>query len=192
MYKFWIVLMATAGAMAATPVLSATMSKDAHKAALQRIDDAFKSDKEQCKPLKANSKDICIAEAKARRKIAKADQEANYLGTVKARTAARVARADAEYLVAKEKCDDLAGNGKDVCLKEAKAALVSAKADAKADRKVSKARRDADKVSTEARRDASEDKRDAEYRVAVERCDAYSGNAKSRCVKDARLRFGKT
>jgi len=36
MYKFWIVLMATAGAMAATPVLSATMSKDAHLAGDKR------------------------------------------------------------------------------------------------------------------------------------------------------------
>lgn len=192
MSRLLIVLMATAGAMAATPVLPATMSKDAHQAALQRIDATYASDKAQCKPLKANSKDICIAEAKARRKIAKADQEANYLGTAKARTAAWVARADAEYLVAKEKCDDLAGNGKDVCLKEAKAARVSANADAKADRKVSEAHRKADKVSTEARRDASEDKRDAEYRVAVERCDAFSGDAKSRCVKDAKLRFGKS
>jgi hypothetical protein len=34
--------------------------------------------------------------------------------------------------VAKEKCDDKAGNEKDVCVKEAKAALVRAKADAKA------------------------------------------------------------
>ncbi len=187
-----IMLMAAAGAMVATPALSATMIKDAHKAALQRIDATYESDKEQCKPLKANSKDICIAEAKARRKVAKADQEANYRGTVKARTAARVARADAEYLVAREKCDDLAGNGKDVCLKEAKAALVSAKADAKADRKVSEARTVADKISTDARRDASEDTRDAEYRVAVERCDAYSGEVKSRCVKDAKVRFGKS
>lgn len=192
MSKLLIVLMATAGALVATPVLSATMSKDAHKAALQRIDDSYESDKQQCKALKANSKDICIAEAQARRKIAKADAKADYAGTVKAHTAARVARADAEYLIAKEKCDDLAGNGKDVCLKEAKAARVSARADAKADRKAGEARRKADKVSTEARRDASEDKRDAEYRVAVERCDAFSGDAKSRCVKDAKVRFGKS
>ncbi|MHB8742367.1 MAG: hypothetical protein ACYC9L_04510 [Sulfuricaulis sp.] len=34
--------------------------------------------------------------------------------------------------MAKEKCDDKAGNDKDVCVKEAKAALVRGKADAQA------------------------------------------------------------
>lgn len=192
MPKLLIALLTTAGLMAGTPVQAATMSKEAHKAALQRIDDAFKADKEQCKSLKANAKDICMAEASAKRKVDKAEAEADYLGTGKARTAARIAHADAEYSVAKEKCDDFAGNRKDVCLKEAKAARVRAKADAKADRKVSEARKDADKISSEARRDASEDKRDAEYKVALERCDAFSGDAKSRCVQDAKARFGKS
>ena len=39
---------------------------------------------------------------------------------------------------------------------------------------------------------AAEDKRDAQYKVAVERCDSMSGDAKSRCVKDAKAKFGKT
>ena len=41
---------------------------------------------------------------------------------------------EATYDVAKEKCDELSGNSKDVCVKEANAALVKAKADAKVDR----------------------------------------------------------
>jgi hypothetical protein len=44
----------------------------------------------------------------------------------------RTAKADAAYELAKEKCDDLSGNAKDVCQKDAKAAQASAKADAKA------------------------------------------------------------
>ena len=192
MPKILLVLMATAGMAIATPAMSAAMSKEAHKAATKSIDATFKSEKEQCKPLKGNTKDICIAEAKARQKIAKADAEADYKGTVKARTDARVARADANYSVAKERCDDLAGNAKDVCLKEAKAVHIGAVADAKADRKVVDARDNANKTSTEARRDAREDKRDAEYKVAIERCDGFSGDAKSRCVSDAKARFGKS
>ena len=192
MLEFLMAMMATAGMAAATPAMSTGMSKETYEAATQRIDATFKWDKKLCKPLKANSKDVCIAEAKAKRKIEKAEAKANREGTVKARTAARIARADAEYSVAKEKCDDLAGNGKDVCRKEAKAAHVSATADAKADRKVSDARNAADKTSNEARRDASEVKRGAEYKVAIEQCDAFSGDAKSRCVKDAKTRFGKS
>jgi hypothetical protein len=69
--------------------------------------------------------------------------------------------------VAKERCDDSAGNVKDVCVKEAKAAHVSAKADAKAQEKI-----------VDAHKDAAVDKRDAEYAVAKEKCDALSGNTK--------------
>ena len=42
-----------------------------------------------------------------------------------------IKKADAEYDVAKEKCDDLAGNAKDVCVKDAKAAREKAKTSAK-------------------------------------------------------------
>jgi hypothetical protein len=46
--------------------------------------------------------------------------------------------------------------------------------------------------TAEARKDAAEDKRDADYKVAVEKCDALSGAPKDSCVKDAKVRFGKT
>jgi hypothetical protein len=46
-----------------------------------------------------------------------------------------MAKAEADYDVAKEKCDDQSGNAKDVCKKDAKAAFTSAKADAKSTRK---------------------------------------------------------
>ena len=83
--------------------------------------------------------------------------------------------------MAKEKCDDLKGNAKDVCVKDAKAAHTRAKVDAKANQKV-----------TEVRKDATEDKRDANYALAKERCDALAGDAKTKCVNDAKARFGKT
>lgn len=40
-------------------------------------------------------------------------------------------KAGAEYNVAREKCDDLSGNAKDVCVKDAKAARSAAGAHAK-------------------------------------------------------------
>ena len=36
------------------------------------------------------------------------------------------------------------------------------------------------------------DKRDADYKVAVEKCDALAGSAKDACVKDAKVRYGKS
>ena len=43
-----------------------------------------------------------------------------------------------------------------------------------------------------AKREAADDKRDADYKVAVEKCDALAGAAKDSCVRDAKVRYGKT
>ena len=140
----------------------------------------YESDKKACDSLKDNAKDICVAEAKAKRTRVDENAEAAYKNTPKAREHAIHEIAEANYKVAKERCDDKAGNDKDVCVKEAKAAMTRAQADAKAAQK-----------GTEARIDASKDKRDAEYKVAAEKCDAMSGDAKDACVKAAKARYGK-
>ena len=101
-------------------------------------------------------------------------------------------RADATYSVAKEKCDDLAGNSKDVCVKEADAALVRAKADAKVDRVGADTRQDAATKQADARNEANAAKREAEYKVAIEKCDALAGSAKDSCVSAAKAQYGKT
>ena len=91
---------------------------------------------------------------------------------------AAVARADADYKAAKDACKPKQGNDKDVCLKEAKAEHVKAVADAKAQLK-----------SKNAKADAREDTMVAQYKVAKEKCDALSGDAKDQCVKDAKLKY---
>jgi hypothetical protein len=163
----------------------ATMSRDAYKAEKDRISTAYKADREHCRSMSGNAKDICIAEAKGHEKVAKAELDAKMKNTERARYDVRIAKADAEYDVAKERCDDRRGNDKDVCVKEAKAQYTRAKADAK----VAKAEGDPAAVQS-ARRDAAEDKRDADYKVAKERCDSLKGDAKDRCVQDAKARFG--
>jgi chromosome segregation ATPase len=186
-------LVAALGAGAAgTAFAKDLMPRDAYKAQKDRIEAEYKSAKEACNKLSGNAEDVCKAEAKGNQRIAEADLDVKNQGTAKARLDARMARADAAYQVAREKCDDLAGNAKDVCVKEAKAAETKAKADAKADRKVAEARKDAGERTAEARKDAAETKRDADYKVAVERCDRLAGDAKDACVKDAKARFGKS
>jgi hypothetical protein len=135
--------------------------------------------KARCDALKDNAKDICVAEAKAARVKTEADAEAAYKGTPKAREQAVHEAAEADYKVARARCDDRAGNDKDVCIKVAKAALVRAKSDAKVTR-----------VSNDARIDAAKDKREADYAVAAQKCDAMTGDAKSACVKDAKAKYG--
>ena len=164
-------------AMATKP--ASTMSKDTRNQAYKDAEATYKADKDACKSMTGNAKDVCMEEAKGKEKMAKADADAAYKGTPKARAHAIDEIAEANYKVAKERCDDRTGNDKDVCLKVAKAEMTKAKADAKANRK-----------TVEAHQDASKDKREAEYKVAAEKCDAMTGDAKSACVKDAKARYG--
>src|SRR5436309_13663483 len=181
MVKLLLSLLACASIAVAGVTGAAPISKDAYNAENKRIEDQYKGDRDECKSMTGNQKDICIETAKGKEKVAKADNEAAYKDTEKARYDVRIARAEADYAVAKEKCDDRSGNDKDVCVKEAKAAETKARADAKATH-----------VAADTRKDAAEDKRTADYKVAVEKCDSLSGDAKSQCVRDAKARYGKT
>ena len=195
MSRLMISLLAAAGIAFSGAAAAADdhgMSRDQYKAEKDRVESQYKADKDQCKSLKGNAEDVCKAEAKGKEKVAKADVEAKYKNTDKARYDARVARADATYDVAKEKCDDMSGNQKDVCVKEAKAAHTKAKADAKVAKADSDATRKSSEKRADARADAREDTRDAQYKVAVEKCDSMKGSAKDQCVKDAKMHYGKT
>ena len=201
MSRLMIALFITAGLSVAGPAAaqmygtktaSTPMSKDAYTMAKTNADAQYKIEKDACSSLSGNAKDICLAEAKGKDSVAKADVEAAYENTPKHREGARVAQAQAQYDVAIEKCDDFAGNTKDVCVKEAKAALVKGKADAKVDRVVADTRQDAAVKQTDARKEATADKRDADYKVAIEKCDALAGPAKDSCVSTAKAQFGKS
>jgi hypothetical protein len=89
-----------------------------------------------------------------------------------------IAHADADYKAAKEGCKTRQGNDRDVCMQQAKADHVKATEEAKAQLK-----------SGMAMADAREDTRDAQYKVAKEKCDALSGEAKDTCVNEAKLRY---
>jgi len=190
--KLMVALFAAAGLCLAGGVSAQTMNKDARDQAIKNAEAQYKTDKAACDGLKGNAKDICTEEAKGKEKVAKAEANAAYENTPKARENARLARADATYEVAKEKCDDLAGNAKDVCVKEAKATYTKAKADAKVDRVATDAKQDAVQKTASAQREAADDKNDANYKVAIEKCDALAGAAKDACVRDAKVKFGKT
>jgi hypothetical protein len=178
---------------AARPMVPvAPISKDAYDVVVKNAETQYKMDKNACSSRSGNAKDICLAEATGKETIAKADAEAAYNNTPKAREDARVTRAEAAYNVAKEKCDDLSGNPKDVCVKEASAALVEAKADAKVDRVVADTRKDAAAKQADASKDANIEKRDAQYKVAIEKCDALAGPAKDACVGNAKAQYGKS
>lgn len=183
-------------------VFAAPMAKEEYKSAKDAITAQYRSDKAACDAFKNNAKDICIEEAKGRESVAKAELELKYSPSAKNEYDLRVAKADAAYEVAKEKCDDAAGNAKDVCRKEAKSQYVAAKAEAKlsetksennseARQKIDNAKASADEKNAAAQKDATLDKQDAAYVLAKEKCDTYAGDVKANCIKDAKTKFGK-
>jgi len=179
--------------VAAKPMIpAAPISKDAYDTAVKNAEAQYKVDKDACSTRSGNANDVCVAEANGKEKVAKADAEAAYKNTPKAREDMRDARAEANYNVAKQKCDALAGNPKDVCVKEADAVLVKAKADAKVDRVVADTRQDSATKQADANKDANADKRNADYKVAIEKCDALAAPAKDTCVGNAKVQYGKS
>jgi hypothetical protein len=186
-----------------TGAMAQNMSKSDYTQQKDAIAAQFKAAKAGCDGSAGNAKDICVAKAEGGQMIAKAELEASYKPTQKSRYEVRAANADAAYLLAKQECDDKAGNAKDVCMKEAKAAQTAAKADARAKMKISKANATADEKSADAktvareqsidaRRDAAEEKRNAAYQVAKEKCDAFAGDAKATCLTEAKAQFDKS
>ena len=167
--------------VAASQSQAATMDKAAYKGAKTHISADYKAAVAACKSMTGNAKDICKEEAEAKQKVAKAELEYSY--TNKPADQAKIAKVKAEttYDVAKEKCDYQAGNAKDVCVKEAKAMRVKALSDAQMKKTVG-----------EARKDGADDKRDADYKVAAEKCDAMTGDAKASCITAAKAKFGKS
>lgn len=164
--------------LSVTAVQAATMTRSEFSAGKARISADYKADKSACAPMTGSAKDICIEQAKAKEKVARAELEHGYTGKPADAIKVNVARADGAYAVAKEKCDDLTGQPKSLCRTEAKTAHTKALADAKLATTVS-----------DAKDDAKDDKMAADRQVAAAKCDAMTGDAQTNCMADVKARF---
>lgn len=162
------------------------MTKSEYTAQKDTISGQYKVAKDKCGSLKANAKDICMSEAKGVEKVAKAELQAQYEPSARHTEKAAMAKGDAAYDTAKEKCDDLSGNAKSVCNKDAKALHVTAKEEAK----VARMTAETGKVNTAVRKEATTDEKQAQYKAAAQRCDALAGAPKDACIGDAKVKFG--
>ncbi len=98
-----------------------TMTKAEHDAAKDRIEMDYKNAKKACDSMKDNAKDVCQVEAKGNEKVARAELEHKYKTTEANARKHEMAKADAAYDLAKEKCEDQAGDAMKVCKADAKA-----------------------------------------------------------------------
>ena len=93
----------------------------------------YDAQRRQCRGMSSgNAKDICVAQAKANRVHAEAKADLTYRPGDRTRLVAARHVAEADYKLAKEKCDAQTGNARGVCVRQARAAMMAAKADAKA------------------------------------------------------------
>ena len=166
------------------------MTKAEYATHKNQISADYKVSREKCNAMKENAKDICVSEAKGVEKVAQAELEEQYMPSTKNYQKVATAKADAAYDTSKEKCDDLAGNAKDVCVKAAKAAHVKAIEDAKIAKASADTSKDKAEKMTEVKKDANAAKREADFKVAKERCDSLAGATKDTCINDAKAKFG--
>jgi hypothetical protein len=163
-----------------TLAMGAAMSTSDYSAAKERAAIEYEASRAQCSQLSRNARAMCLVEARAVERKAMARAEARYRNTETARRDARIVLAEADFDVAKAKCDAKAANDRDMCIKEAKAVEVRTKAEAIADEKVAAVRRD-----------MSDDDRNAEYDAAIGKCEALAGQPKEQCLADAKARYRK-
>jgi hypothetical protein len=113
------------------PAADRSAARKVRDAEEEKIEADAKAAKAKCDTMEGNAKDVCQAEAKANEKIAKAELAAKKDPTPRNQRRAAEAKVDGEYDVAKEKCDDMKGDEKRACEKQAKAQRDQAKADIK-------------------------------------------------------------
>jgi hypothetical protein len=108
-----------------------SVNRDEQKAEKEKIAADYKAAKAKCDGMQGNQKDVCQKEAKGQEKVAKAELAAKRNPSARNERKVAEAKADAEYDVAKEKCEDMKGKEKSACEKDAKAKHNQAKADIK-------------------------------------------------------------
>jgi osmotically-inducible protein OsmY len=176
-------LLATAAgaSIAAAPTAALNHDPATYRNASQKAATEYKQASAKCDARSGNDKDICLAEARAARARNEADALAKYNNSEKGRASARAKVADADFEVAKARCDAQSGAEKDSCMDNAKSVRTAALADAKAG---------TDGAAVAANPNggliASTDTKDPVKAAAVAKCEQTAGAASTGCLVDSK------
>ena len=122
-------LAAAIGLASGTCAFAQPMSKAEYLVAQKNIVSDFKGARIGCEPMQGNVNALCLVDVAGREAIALAELEAAYLPNPKTRNDVHIAKAQAGYEMAREKCAHKPADAKGACLKEAEAGHVAARAD---------------------------------------------------------------
>ncbi len=123
----------------------------------------------QCEKFAGDAKSLCRTEANVNRTKAVAGAKAENLGTAEALIQAERDNVDADWTLAKEKCNTYGGDTKDKCVNNARAARDAAYAEI----------------------DTNADKLQAQWKTAVATCMEKAGTYRSTCLAEARAKYGR-
>jgi osmotically-inducible protein OsmY len=182
-------LLATAAgaSFAAAPTAALNHDPATYRNLTQKAESEYRAAAAKCDAKSGNDKDICMAEARLVRTRTEADALSRYNNTAAGRARARTNLADAEYELAKAKCDAKSGADKDACMDNAKSVHTAAVADAKADRAATTGTGASSGGSTASGGLVTgTDTRDPAKAAAVDKCAQMGADAKTGCLVETK------
>ncbi|HUL63076.1 MAG TPA: hypothetical protein VLW55_00540 [Burkholderiaceae bacterium] len=111
-----------ASALAGAPGISLAE----YLATKRQLSTELQAAKVACGAETSSRREICMADATGRDWVAKADLEVAYRSNARSRADARLARVDASFWLARERCDELAQQDGLVCMQQAKTVRLAA------------------------------------------------------------------
>lgn len=178
-------LLATAAgaSFAAAPTAALNHDPQTYRNLTQKAESEYRTAAAKCDAKSGNDKDICMAEARLVRTRTEADALSRYNNTAAGRARARSNVADAEYDLAKARCDAKSGADKDSCMDNAKSVHTAALADAKADRAAGAS---AGGTTASGGLVTGTDTRDPAKAAAVDKCAQMGADAKTGCLVETK------
>ena len=187
-------LLATAAgaSFAAAPTAALNHDPQTYRNLTQKAESEYRAAAAKCDAKSGNDKDICMAEARLVRTRTEADALSKYNNTAAGRARARTNLADAEYELAKAKCDAKSGADKDSCMDNAKSVHTAALADAKAERTATTSGNTSSGASSGGSQASGgglvtgTDTRDPAKAAAVDKCAQMGADAKTGCLVETK------
>ena len=162
---------------------------EGYKGAVQRIEAQRKAADQSCQRVKAGpARDLCQTQAKATERVARAELEARRKPGPDSDKELKYARADAEYLVASEKCAARAEYARSKCVTAAKNDRDAARRQAMIERVQQVAQLKYRKSHPEKKEVESDKERYASLRAYCQ----MQGPSRDECLEDAKKRFHRT
>jgi osmotically-inducible protein OsmY len=181
-------LLATAAgaSFAAAPTAALNHDPATYRNVTQKALTEYRAAVAKCDSMNGNDKDVCMAEAKLARTRTEYDALSQYNNTASGRANARTNVANAEFALAKAKCDGKSGADKDSCMNNAKSVHTAALADAKAGATTSTTSTTTATSAGSTGGSGSTGSSAAGAQAAADKCAQAGGDAKTGCLVETK------